>query len=226
MRVAFLALLAVFALSALTAASALASPEWYVKKGGTFSKVSTAVKVTWEGSFGLVDTGYAKEHPPSQLGFSCKKGAEGSGEITAAGKGSMSAFKVSNPESNCEKVKESVCGSYSNINGFELPWQTELYTEGTEIRQQLLKQEFEPKVRFRCKVGGVTLEDGCSYMTTTHMRNSTLPEYIVEAEFDAKSAKTGCEKSSEKASGEYKGTLKIKPTAAEKEKGVEGIKVE
>ncbi len=45
------ALAAVFALTAVAASSALATPEWYVKKGGTYSKVKEAVKV--KAAFGL-----------------------------------------------------------------------------------------------------------------------------------------------------------------------------
>jgi sulfite exporter TauE/SafE len=42
------ALLAVFALSAVAASSASAAPEWYVKKGGVFKKVTEPVKVVFE----------------------------------------------------------------------------------------------------------------------------------------------------------------------------------
>jgi hypothetical protein len=45
-----------------------------------------------------------------------------------------------------------------------------------------------------------------------------------EAEFEAKSAKTECEKTKE--AGEWKGIMKVVPTEAETKAGVEAIKVE
>jgi hypothetical protein len=44
-RTTLVALGAVFALSAVAASSASAAPEWYVKKGGVFKKVTEAVNV-------------------------------------------------------------------------------------------------------------------------------------------------------------------------------------
>jgi hypothetical protein len=222
LRMTFLALLAVFALSAVAAASASASPEWYVKKGGVFKKAGTAVKVNFTGTYELY------YHP--KLGsyrFSCTVGPSSeliSGTIEAASLGSITKFSPAFPETECKGVKEKLNVCESGVEAEKsanLPWATELYSEGTEKRIRIKSGgSLPPVTEWKCR--GTIFE--CDLNTTARVNNKTLPD-VVEATFDAKSNKVVCNNGA-KAEGEWKGTLTIAPSEAEKKAGVEGIKVE
>lgn len=214
-RTVFLALIAAFAISAAAAASASASPEWYVKKAGVFAKLTTSVNVKLENKIELLDF--------DSIGFSCEA-ATATGEIKTGGAGVIKTFEARGLEAEgCKGIKNQGGGGkeLESFQAANLPWTTELYKEGTEIRQRDAGTGGKaPGVTFR--VGGST--DECVGATSTHMTNN-LTAGLVEAAFDAKSGKNKCSWSNGN-NGEWKGVMKIKPTSEEKAKGVEAIKVE
>jgi hypothetical protein len=210
-RVVFVALVAVFALSAVAASSALASPEWYAKKAGVFAKITTPVKFEAESKFEFTDTKLAIWGILGQKAtVSCKgttKGVVGNG---VAGKLNeiRTSCSCSMPSLSCTFEKEEVRNT---------PWSTELYKEGSEIRDKFVGTPvwlFEYEIQ-----GGDRFVDECAVNTSTHMTNTSGGG--VEAAFDAKSVKTQCSEGG-KESGEWKGYLKIKAA----ETGVEALKVE
>jgi hypothetical protein len=218
-RMGLLALLAVLALSAIAVSSAsAASPEWYVKKKGTYEKLKETVQVaTTENQFELNDRiGF--------LGISCKE-ASATGEIKANGAGTILKFEANTSGSFCPPSKFRGNKCETNLQHFAavyLPWKTELYTEGTEIRQRIANGgSGEPAAEFECS----GFADTCNVAASTHMTNNASAG-IVEAVFDTKSGKARCVDNPKEAGGEWNGTLKIKPTAEEKTKGIEAIKVE
>lgn len=216
-RTILLALLAALALGALTASVALASPEWYVKKAGSFKKVTTGMKVKMENQFELIDTKH--EIAGERLAVACT--SEDKGEISASGKGTISEFVVSEPLHKCKGIdgEPPLCERLTTDVGVGLPWNTELYSEGSEIRRRITSSL--AAWAFTCEnVVFGKLGDECGANTSTHMTNNATGGFV-EATFDAKSKKTKCEKGGAE-SGEWKGVLKIKATEA----GVEAIKVE
>jgi hypothetical protein len=225
--VGLLTLFAALASSALIATAAFASPEWYVKKSGTFTKASTAIKVEFEGTnVGLLETERAGNH----IGFTCG-GNWGSGTVESGGLGKIEHFQAE--VRSCKGITEGkesgpyLCAKEPSLTmeALDLSWKTELVKEGSEIRAKIAdgSSEKTPGFTFTCKnFLGTKSTARCNANTSTHMTNNTSAG-LVEAEFEAKSAKTEC---AEKGTGEWKGVLKIKPTKAEKEAGVEAIKVE
>ena len=222
-RRALVALVAVFALSAIAASAASASPEWYVKKAGTWSKVgATAVQIEAnESNFEIINTKY--EGFPSFFAVSCKSGSAQhslQGELKASGKSMIDSFGGG----ECKPSEGSnACRSFRKIEAVAIPWEAELFTEGSELRQRVLAGGQSRGVDLTCE--GLKTEF-CSATTSTHTTNVTSPGLEVWAEWNAKSAKVQCTNSLIENAGEWKGVLKIKPTKAEKEKGIEGIKVE
>ncbi len=213
-KIALLALIAAIAITAATAASASASPEWYVKKSGAFKKLTgtEAVKVAMENTFEIIDQ--------PEFGISCK-GGEGTGEVKAGGKATVGTFRVTGSQCIPAKTKgPNQCKEFRTFAAGNLAWATELYTEGTEIRQRYPSGARQAFVQFGCT--GIT--DECDFAASTHMANN-LTGGLVEATFDAKTGKVQCLYSNGQ-NGEWKGVLKIKPTSEEKAKGVEAIKVE
>lgn len=219
----FVALIAVFAISAVAASSASATPEWYVKKGGKFAKVTEPVKVHWYGSIEVVDTKYNGVFG-KQLAVSCtipEKENETGGTINVGGAALIKIFIGE----NCKRGKHNeVCvGEPERFTAVELPWATELYKEGSEVRSRIVPgylEGKEPGVFFECS----QVPDVCEILTSTNVTNNTVAG-LVEVAFEAKSNKTTCREGG-KESGEWLGVLKIAPTSAEKTKGVEAIKVE
>src|SRR5580700_1492501 len=144
LKMVLLALLAVLAVSATSVSVAFASPEWYVKKGGVYSKLATSVKVKFENKIEFLDAG--------EIGFKCEAGTA-EGEIKTGGAGVISEFSV-NERDKCEGIKR--VGPSHLLEVFTekyLPWTTELYKEGTEIRQRDAGSSGEkPGIEFR--VGG------------------------------------------------------------------------
>jgi hypothetical protein len=213
------------ALTAIMASAASAAPEWYVKKAGAWSKVSTAVNV--EGgekgsSFEVIDTKYAVGQ---KFGVSCR--SDNTGQVKAGGIGSISSL----PGVECKPSAFEKNQCATRVEGFEaanLPGKTELYLEGGLIRQRIVAEGmFNPAVLMRCQKGTFgTGTDECNLNTSTQLTNNVTGGFV-EATFDSKSSKTTCKEGLPKAeAGEWKGSLNIKPTKAEKTAGVEAIKVE
>ncbi len=209
------ALVAVFALSAVAASSAFASPEWYVKKGGTYSKVKEAVKIkgAWELEEIVTPTGYG---PPYNEKFGVKCNGNSEGELKSGGISDLISIGIDRCEKidGCEKLEEKEAP-------LNIPWQLELYKEGTEIRSKFVSGiNGMAGFRFSCKtlfLGPVAVETSLS--TSTHMTN--LASGFVEAAFDAKSAKGSWADGGEI---EWKGPfLTVEPAG---KSGVEAIKVE
>jgi hypothetical protein len=153
------------------------------------------------------------------------------GEVKSAGTGAISSFAVSRGAGREKCVPANVehnwCKAVESTKGLNLPWKTELYTEGSEIRAMIVNGGAgTPIWDFECENQLVRYGDDCWVSSSTHESNNVLGG-LVEAAFDTKSPKTKCERGSHKdEAGEWKGVMKAKPTAAEKEKGVEAIKVE
>lgn len=209
-KITFVTLVAVFAFSAVAASSALASPEWYVKKGGTYSKVNEAVKV--KAKFGLEEI--VTPELGEKFGVKCKGSA--AGELKSAGISDVTTLEGISCEKvdGCEKIEKA-------LEPYHMPWQLELYKEGTEIRSKIVSGgSGTPGLRFSCKrvLHGVS-EVETSLSTSTHMTN--LASGLVEAAFDEKSAKLPW---SQGGTIEWKGPfLTVEPV---EKSGVEAIKVE
>jgi hypothetical protein len=228
LRIGLTALAAVLVLSAVVAATASAAPEWYAKKAGVFKKVTTAVKVEFEASkLAMIDNlGGAYE------GMSCTTSNFGHGTVEAAGAGKIETFSAENGKTQCKggKIKENGEGNVCEEHGIEemtainAPWKTQLSAEGTSIRASISSESGTPGFRFKCKtIGGTSILVTCEGNTSAHaFSNATAG--LVEAEFESKSPRTTCAK--QKEAGEWKGTLKVKPSKVEKEAGVEALKVE
>jgi hypothetical protein len=225
-RTVLTALTAILALSAVAVSSASAAPEWYVKKGGTYSKATTAVGVNVEAVKAGLVLGSQKE------GYRCTTSNWGEGKVESAGAGKFSRFgEFPEPSGHCEAVKGGSgvfqCTRVEKTQGVNLPWKTELYTEGSEIRDKIISGGAgTPGIEVECwnaVFGKFTF--ACEGATSLHLRNNSLPTPLVEGEFDSKSAKLKC-KGGGGEPGEWIGVVKIKPTAEEKTKGIEGIKVE
>jgi hypothetical protein len=198
--------------------------EWYIEKAKVFAKVTTPVKVEWEYNWEVDRKDYTIGLP---YAVACAGTTEA--EIKSGGGGSISRF-ISGPASEtCKggKAKENLCVDVEEYRGANYPWTTTLYTEGSELRQKITASPSIPEITFDCDLEplgrGYPLD--CDVNTNTHMTNS--PIGLVEAAFDTKS-NTECGGGQNGASKEsvWTGVIKIKPTAEEKEKGVEAIKVE
>ena len=117
--------------------------------------------------------------------------------------------------SGCAGNIHTLCPKGIEYEVGHLPVLTELYLEGSQIRQKLLpSSEVLPEFQFQC---------GSSYVkcalapTSMHLTNNA--EGNVEAAYDEKSAAVSCNTKSGK--GEWKGVFTI-----EHPKGTEAIKVE
>jgi hypothetical protein len=218
-KMVFAALVAVVAISAVAASSAFASPEWYVKKAKVFAKVTSSVNVHGTDTWEFVETKYEKKVGiPATLSISCT--GEGEGTIKAGGDGTISHLG----ESSCKPGKTSgnQCKESVKVAGVDLPWKTELYKEGSTIRDRIVSGgDGTPGMELVCKTGLFgEFTAFCSINTNTLMTNN-VSGGLVEAELEKVSNKTHCS-FSEEESGEWKGTLKVTPD----ETGVEAIKVE
>jgi hypothetical protein len=209
-RIALVALVAVFAISAVVASSALASPEWYAKKAGKFEKVTAALKVKGAISFELVNKTFPLPREVSCVGTA-------NGEIKAGGAAAISSISLT----SCKAPSGSYCKEIIGASKFyNLPWATELYTEGSEVRDRIVSQSKEPAWSYLCEtVFAERTEEECAADTSTHVTNN-VSGGLVEAVFDKNSAKTHC--SSGGNAGEWKGTIKIESATS----GVEAVKAE
>jgi|HubBroStandDraft_4_1064222.scaffolds.fasta_scaffold17194_2 hypothetical protein len=214
-RSVFLVLVAVFALGAVAASSAFASPEWYVKKSGTYSKVKEAVKV--KAAFGLEEIVTPTLYGPpynEKFGIKCKGTA--AGELKSGGISDLTSIRAG----SCEKV-DGCAALTGNVETIDIPWQLELYKEGTEIRSKFVSgTNGMAGFRFSCKTNFLGPEEVETLLSTsTHMTN--LVSGFAEAAFDAKSAKGSWADGGEI---EWKGPLlTVEPV---EKSGVEAIKVE
>jgi hypothetical protein len=217
LRTVPVALVAVLALGAVAASSALASPEFYVKKAGVFKKVTESVNVTLENQFELIDT------KNEGFGESCT--GEASGAVKAAGLGNLETFRVFE---RCKGLGNPLlCETAETGTALNMPWGLELYKEGTEVRNRIVEgvsKNGTPAWHFSCKGRFGEGNDTCNVNTSAHITNNATKGWV-EVVFDAKSKKTKCSGGGAE-SGEWKGVLKMKPTEKEKKAGVEAIKVE
>jgi hypothetical protein len=203
------ALIAAITITAIASPAALATPEWYAKKAGVYNKITTPIKVTSEGTIEL-----SKERPiVGQVIVSCK--ATTTGTVGAGSTGKIT--EINTPPTNCKCAKG--CEEFKKQEWRDLPFTTELYKEGTEIRDRITSSNGIPEWNYEVKVLGSAWFNDCGFNTNTHMTN--IAEGKVEAAFDTKSTKTKCSALPE-GLGEWKGSLKIKAN----ETGVEAIKVE
>ncbi len=197
------AMVAVLALGGVSATSALASPEWYVKKGGVFEKLTKSHNMVGEQSFEL-------SVPKALFGtvtvaVACKGTLRG--DIAAHGVGEITTTATTIED--CRTV--SGCTMIESIEGRHFPWKTELYREGSEIRQKVVSGgSGTPEWSITCKnQAGTSFELSCGTNTSTDMSNNVFGGLEgVEAKFDTKSNKTNCTLGS-KESGEWKGVMKI-----------------
>lgn len=230
LRTTLLALIGALALGATVASTALAAPEWYVKKGGTFKKVSTAVHVQLEASkFGVIRE---EKSSGNLLGLECTVTEAGNGTIESAGHGTITSFGTfASPRTHCTAVKKGsksgiyVCEKITKTESGDFNWSTELLAGSGETRAKIAEHTggAEPFFEFTCEAGLLgLLPSTCGLKTTTHVSNV---ENAVSLTFDTKTAKTECAVN-EKEAAEWKGAVVVKPTKAEKEAGVEAIKVE
>jgi len=216
-KTVLLALVAVFALGAVAASSALATPEWYYENHGAWHKVTVSMTVPYENTFEVIDT----RDNPVALVVSCK--GTGEGVIKSGGKGEITHFDVGAP-GNCKGVAVkgiTDCETFEKAESAYLPWETEFYKEGSEIRNKILGMA---DWSFGCKGFSGSYSDTCGVSPSTSIVNNTSSG-LVEAKFDAKSGKTSCSEGGKEA-GEWKGTLKIKLSESSKKEGLEALKVE
>ncbi len=204
-------------LLAVVAAPALASPSWYEcakKAGGKF----TDSKCTKEGAGefewvkiaapqGSISEGKLElEDSKTKLGairVSCEVlsegtvGTEGLDEITSA------TLK------NCKVVKGE-CPGFEGVTAVHLPWKTEL-TEPVkgEIRDNIKEGKGKglPGYKTTCVII-IPISDECTGETSTKITN-VFTEGLVEASFEAKSAKAKCTMS-KAVTGTVEGTLKTR----------------
>jgi hypothetical protein len=200
--------------------------EWFIEKAKVFAKVTTPVKVEWEYNWEVDRTDYELGLP---YAVACAGTTEA--EIKSGGEGSISRF-ISGTVETCKpgKATKNLCVDVEEYRGANYPWTTTLYKEGSgsELRQKITASPSLPEMTFKCDLEplGRGYPLNCDVNTNTHMTNS--PIGLVEAKFDTKSNTTECEGGQNIPSEEsvWTGVIKIKPTAEEKEKGVEAIKVE
>jgi hypothetical protein len=227
-------IVAVLAVGAVTASAALASPEWYVKKAGTWSKVTGPVPVTFKtpGSTHLemLDTKFKGPFGSHDLfGISCK--AEGEGYIEPGSRAYLANFHEEGEFSRCTPVtgpeeKIAFCDEVERVEGLRLPWKTELYTESSEDRLKLLTSK-EQGWDVWCKAPGIGERESafCQFGKSAGASNNASAG-TVELAFTSKSGKTYCDppktESERESAGEWLGKLSVAPT----ETGVEAIKIE
>lgn len=197
-------LAAALALGAVGASSALAAPEWYVKTSGSFGKVASAHSIAaTHVNLTVEDSGGAP------LTVKCAEGKV-EGTIEAGGVGKITTYTM-----NACKPTLGNCPSMS-ATAVHLPWKTELYSEGTEVRERLVSGgSGTPGWNIVC--GGIAYAT-CNFNTSANMVNTVGG---AEAIFNKESNKTSCSNGGAE-SGRLEGSL----TFGSSEKGVEAIKVE
>ncbi len=234
LRRAAVAVLVALSLGAVAASSALASPEWYAKKAGTFKKVTSSINVELSANKLSVTDVKRLEF----LGMTCTSSTSKlEGVIESATAAKVSLFEFTQPAAECKGVTEAerkekglyYCETPREDRDWYLPWTLDPYTEGSEDRVKLASSvgaEYNPLFEFTCSSFVGKTSAVCGVNTTAHLSNNATAGDI-EVDFESKSAKTKCtEFGTGEQAGEWKGLLTIKPTEAEKKAGVEAIKVE
>jgi hypothetical protein len=196
------AIVALLVLGVVASSASAASPEWYVKKSGVFEKVTSDVAVKSELTLEQTDTGYYPRFGEPRT-ILCKGKSEG--KIEAGGAAEIET--VSLELGSCES---KLCKPVEELTSLNLPWKTELYKEGSEIRNRIVSGTGgAPIVEVVCKIFGQRNTDECEVNTSTHMANSVFGTLEgVEAGFDTKSNKTHCTWGG-KESGVWKGSMKM-----------------
>jgi methionine-rich copper-binding protein CopC len=166
-----LAIVAVFAFSAFAVSSAFAH-EWLVNKVA----VATEATVKQSGTLVLNDMG-------SKVSLECT--GTGEGKVLAAGKDTVTAAKAT----GCI-VLEGSCPTPS-ANPVHLPWNTELTTVGTELRDNITNSGAgEPGWTVTCL--GI-IKDECTGPSSTKITNNLTETPVdVTSTFDEGSAPAHC----------------------------------
>ena len=193
-------LTATLTLGAATASSASAAPEWYAKARGVYSKVTSPVNV--KGSFSTTVRDSNFYHVPVKL----KCGGIMKGTIEAGGVGKVETYEAT----TCE-VTEGSC-HVLRAAGVNLPWKTELYSEGTHTRERIVSDGGgTPGWAFYCEY---LATDTCNFNSSAGIANNDPGS--VEAEFAP--AITSCSVGGPEA-GRLEGELTVEPA----QEGVEWI---
>jgi hypothetical protein len=234
LRTVPVALVAALALAAVTASSAFASPEWYVKKGGVWTKATSAVKVE------LVNTNQkvwvSETSRGSYIGVECagEGGIGTEGSIGSAGKAEITHFELRpNKGSHCgPRLQESgfsECETFKEARTGNLPWSMELYSEGSETRTKIGAHSGggSPFVIGGCTTALAPFDLECQVAESAEVISEPA-DGAFGLWFNGKTKKTFCSGtlSGGTESGSWGGLLVFKPSKTEAEKGVEGIKVE
>ena len=192
-RTGLVVLVAVFALSAVTAASAFAAPEWYTKTGGKFNKLTSALEVKTTGNLTVNDTGWEFG---TSIKLSCKVRIDGT--IEAGGLGKINDYLTGNCNiyvGNCENA---------TAEAVNLPWKTELYSEGAKVRERLVSGGHgTPGWQFTC---GGFISDRCNFNTSANMETKLPSGNVLVIFKKGESNKTTCTNGGENA-GQLEGEI-------------------
>ncbi len=182
-RIAGLCLVALAAMAMATAATASAAPVW--EQNGT--EVKGTEKVMGTGTLKLKDT-------KTLLGTSeveC-----GGAEKGTIGPGSLDRVEVIEVQaSQCAAKK--VCENVEEITAKGLPWQTEVYESGKELRDNIKTTgNGEPGWRVKCKTIGGSKVDEClaeaGLVPSTKVTNETVKGVVVSEFEEEHSPKAKC----------------------------------
>jgi hypothetical protein len=200
-------LVAVLALGAASASSAFAAPEWYAKTSGSYGKITSAREITGKGTITVNDADYYGKSEGENVKIECEVNVKGS--IEAGGVGTISSYIAG----DCKRL-EGICTLRTSY-AVNLPWKTELYAEGTEIRQRIVSGgSGTPAWHFGCE--NLITGDTCNFNTSANMLNTGVGG--VGAVFNSASNKTTCSQGGAEA-GQVEGSIALTSPEA----GVEGI---
>ncbi len=200
-RIAGLCLVAIFAVSLVAVATASAAPVWEQLEGSTWKEVKNTEKVTGTGTLKLRDTNTAAGVSEVECGGS-EKGTVGPEKFDRVEVVEVKA-------SQCRNVK--VCENVEEITTKGLPWQTEVYESGKELRDNIkATTNGEPGWVVKCKTLLGSKTDEClaeaGLIPSTLLTNKTSNN-TVNSEFEsAKSPKAKCKEGGAK-SGEVLGVI-------------------
>lgn len=213
-RNALVVLAASLAVAGVSASAAFATPEWYAKTGGVFTKVTSPLGFTMKApKLELVLPGVG---PFGETGTVTCKNIVVEGTVGSGDAGKWNEFRGQSAlGEGCGGNIHTLCDEGIKYEVTEFPVLTELYLEGSQIRQKLLPNgKVLPEFEFECRASLIK----CALAPTSmHLTNNA--EGNVEAAYDEKSAAVSCNTKSGK--GEWKGVFTI-----EHPKGTEAIKVE
>jgi len=191
-RVWGLALVAVFMFSSIAAANASAA-EWLLNG----SAISTAVPTTGSGTLRLTDT----------------KGGAFGGSVTVECSGTTTGTAGPGKLDTTEKVTVSSCKTVEGVcespaaRAANLPWKTELVTEGGVARDKILSDgNGAPGYEVECGFFGVRATDTCTSETgkpLVEKNKSPVPIVFDEASGNANCSRGGSEQ------GHVRGTVKV-----------------